>query len=904
MTHIPVRNAGKKTTPTHSSPQKQHPLSSRSSRTLRRKNLTQTLPKRFSVAQKREPESHKMAGSTSAIGWSRKMFLGILDTALVAVIAVLIFGLPLFTLGTTFQGIAFEKHLFLVALLLVGFILWFIKGIVLARFSIRRTPIDIPLLVFWGTMLLTTLFSYDRFQSTTGAFGDPSRGFLTLTLGIGLYYLVTSHVTFTRLIAWLVLLIASYSLVLIGAILHLFYGSIPVVGETFTLGSYAALGVYAGSMLPIVLGGISALGQEEVPRWIRALLTVLLGIIALFTIVVLFILGQVSAWVIALVGVSFFLIFSLGNIVRLSREAVMFAFGTFVVVLFGLFLGNVGFSRDDIPTEIAPSYAASWDVARKGLNDNLFFGAGPGLYEEVFSKYRPIELHQTGLSDAQFGHASGLINETLPTLGAIGTGAGVVFLLLTLGTGIFLLLRLNARIRAVSLGFWAAGVAFLWAALSGVINGALLYSFLSVFVLLFAIPMTDEKALSRRSLKFGLHVDPKYSLALSFVLIVLLGLMVLLGASTTRAFLADVALKKAQELKTLDADTAQIAAQLDRAVELAPKRAEYRAEQARLYMSLSNTEALKPETDRDTNVVIAYLRSAIAAAEEAQKLDPNSIHVAKVVAQIFENASYFTPDFLERSLTEQRRLMEMEPNNPHNDLKVGQTLLKQAVVEDDITLRDLLLNEAEEHLKHALEIAPEFAEAYYELSFLAEARQDLSQAIEYMSQATQVSPSNILYYYHLARLYQERNESDDLPRAEQIYREILGVVDTDSNVHFSLGLLYKETGRAEEAIAEFERVLELLPEEATQESRSQIQDQINKLQFAMENITSNDVISDDSSAETEIVKESEVNNDADTNSDLPDPSTEEDEEESNEIVEEDDETAEETESFTDETTNN
>jgi hypothetical protein len=64
-------------------------------------------------------------------------------------LVALFFGLPLFFTGLTFQGIAFEKQIYFYVWLLIGVVAWVSKGVTTGEMRIRRTPLDIPIALFW-----------------------------------------------------------------------------------------------------------------------------------------------------------------------------------------------------------------------------------------------------------------------------------------------------------------------------------------------------------------------------------------------------------------------------------------------------------------------------------------------------------------------------------------------------------------------------------------------------------------------------------------------------------------------------------------------------------------------------------------------------------------------------------
>ena len=83
---------------------------------------------------------------------------------------MLFLGVPLFFTGLTFQGLAFEKQIYFYFWLLLALVVWATKGVIAGEMKIRRTPLDIPILAFWLTYLLATIFSPGPLAQLLGIF--------------------------------------------------------------------------------------------------------------------------------------------------------------------------------------------------------------------------------------------------------------------------------------------------------------------------------------------------------------------------------------------------------------------------------------------------------------------------------------------------------------------------------------------------------------------------------------------------------------------------------------------------------------------------------------------------------------------------------------------------------------
>ena len=127
--------------------------------------------------------------------WFSKMLDIIIYTSFVAIF----FGIPIFFTGFASQGIGFEKQMYFYFWILIALIAWTSNCVIRGEMKIRRTPLDIPIVIFWLVYLLSTIFSIDKWHSFWGFFGDPTHGFINATASIVVFYMILSHFNERRL---------------------------------------------------------------------------------------------------------------------------------------------------------------------------------------------------------------------------------------------------------------------------------------------------------------------------------------------------------------------------------------------------------------------------------------------------------------------------------------------------------------------------------------------------------------------------------------------------------------------------------------------------------------------------------------------------------------------------------
>ena len=96
--------------------------------------------------------------------------------------------IPLAIAGDTSELFEFNKMWLAFCLGIIIAVSWIIKSIVKKEFRIQRTPLDIPILLFLLSQILSTIFSWDRHISVWGYYSRFNGGLLSIILYIFFYY--------------------------------------------------------------------------------------------------------------------------------------------------------------------------------------------------------------------------------------------------------------------------------------------------------------------------------------------------------------------------------------------------------------------------------------------------------------------------------------------------------------------------------------------------------------------------------------------------------------------------------------------------------------------------------------------------------------------------------------------
>jgi tetratricopeptide (TPR) repeat protein len=795
------------------------------------------------VAQEQRPVGPApVKPSEPRSGLTSKFFDLLITISLTALFA----GLPIFFTGMTFQGIAFEKQLYFYFWILVGLVSWVSKGVLLGEMRIRRTPLDIPILLFVAAYGVSAVFSIDRWHSFWGSFGDPSRGFLSIAALALSYYLLISHFTPKRFYAMFGGLVVSSLLVILWSFLAVMgFRFLPASFEAYAplslIGTVSTLAIFLSIVPPIFLTAVFALFREQGKKtWWQYALMASLFIGLLLDLFLLLALSPFVSWAVVLGGLGFFLIFILAQIVRPPEQWVWAPMLVFVALLSFLMIGNVQVTKANLPVEVLPKISFAWDIAKDAVTKGDFFlGAGPASYGYSFSLYRPVEYNLNALYTLRFDQAPGLFLEALPTIGVLGTVLFLVLAFSFLSLGIYLLSSDKEKNKIFSIGLWSVSVMFFIASFMTAFNGTLLFMGALIAALSLAVVLWESGS-EERYLSLSLKASPKFALALAFVFMVVSAGVAFLFAFIGKAFFADISAGKVLREQV---PTEQSIRNLDRAASLYSQESQYYVRIGQTYMALANQEAAKPKGEADPNKVVFNVREAIARTERGAAISPMSVRMAESLGLIYENSSLYAADALPKAFEAYEKALALEPNNPLILVKLGQ--IKRAMAdqkpEGEAAAKTELYVEAKDYFEQAVEKKSNLPVAHYSLSVGLSRLKEYDRAIESASAAIRLDPQNATYRYSIGALYQSRRAEGDFDKAEAAYKDILKANEKLVDVRLALGLLYEEKKNKDAAIAEYRKIIEFIPEgEENDTLRKQVEKFIDILQGGGSNIGEQD----------------------------------------------------------------
>ncbi|MEA3322615.1 MAG: LytR C-terminal domain-containing protein [Patescibacteria group bacterium] len=790
--------------------------------------------------------------------------VSILDKIVAVCIFMLFFGLPLFFLNMTYQGISFEKQYYFYFWVFIGVIAWATRGILGGKIEIRRTSLDIPLGIFWIVYLLATIFSVDKYHSFFGFFGNPVNGLMSITALILAYYLIVSYVSKKRVMMLWWAVVTSGSIVVVWSFLTTMrfvpQEILQYISPSLT-GSFTSLAAFLSMMLPMFIISLSLLDTKEGKSIKAKILTGVLFIITILNTIALSVLFGYVRWYVVLAAIALILVFSISGYIKVAQKTSAISIVVFLLLVGFLIYGQPLFTRTAIQPEASLKMGLSLEVAKNAIKSKPILGSGPGTYGYDFSLHRPKELNMSGQYDIRFYSDRGVLLESVSTTGILGVIALFIIFLTYISTVVHAFARSeDDQSKVVSLGLFLTSLmamicGMFWAVDGMIILYGVLLAAMSIGILRESLPEGGDN-----KLVLSMSSTPQNALSFAF-LAILVAVGVIFGFVTLgKMFVADVHAGNALKAR-VQSNFEQSSEKFMQAVNLNGQEGRYFTIISQYALDLANMELAKGDENANSEKVASFVNSATGAATAGRDLMPNDVLANETAGFIYENSGGYVNGALTQAVASYERARELEPQNPYLDIAVGKLKLMEAQTkgEDATEEKTALINEAKTLFESAKEKTTfdygeqemsVFAPAYYYIAITEEALGNTDAAIEAMTTALQVAQYDgslsgqqllsrqINYGFNLARLLQVRGTDEDNKNAEELLLQIIGVNDQEINSHLNLGLLYERTGRRDEAVAEYKKILAMLPEE-DEKARENIQGLIDTVEQGGSNVDVN-----------------------------------------------------------------
>lgn len=402
----------------------------------------------------------------------RKIFKKLLNNLIKISVYLLIFLIPLIVSPFSFEVYEFGKQYLLVFLVSFATICWLSRMVIVEK-EIRfwKTPFDLPVLAVAGVSLLSSIFSVDRLSSFFGSYGRFSDGLISLLSFCLFYFLLTNHLrrrgvedenlVLRRGKLTTILFVSTFFVILLTfASLFKIWEKIPFSFPNFIKrGTFNPISAsFEGEALFLAFVLFLAVGEILIKRIFPSkkvlsklkVKNFLSGLVLIFGLSLLVLIGYKNAWMILAVGLFSFSFFVLVKRIIPKENIDKFLLPIFLLLLsiFFVFVNSkelissltlisgekdlISFSKILPPEENLLSFSDSLEIAKnqilKGKIKTKIIGSGIGTFFYDFSKFRPKSLNQKLFWALRYDRSSNHIFEVIATQGILGVLAYLLFL--------------------------------------------------------------------------------------------------------------------------------------------------------------------------------------------------------------------------------------------------------------------------------------------------------------------------------------------------------------------------------------------------------------------------------------------------------------------------------------------
>lgn len=667
---------------------------------------------------------------------------------------LLFFSVPLVFSASTSELFEYNKMMTVYALTVIIGAAWLIKMVILRKWVYRHSFLEIPLVLYLSSHVLSTIFSIDPHVSVWGFYSRFNEGLLASLSYILLYFAAVSNLNFNNVKRILRISLTSAAIVsLWGAMEH--FGNSPscmlimgrpgvdcwlqdVRNRVFaTLGQPNWMAAYLDVVILMALGWILTLKKVSLTR-----LILYLALPALFLAALLFTKSRSGVGGLG-VGLALFLVYQLITAGRKFLKPAIAVFIPLVMVglIFGLpfaqteklslenFLARRQAAGKSAPAPLPPDILISesadirrpvWEGAIKVWQRYPAFGSGVETFAESFYKDRPVSKNMDSEWDFLYNKAH---NEYLNLLATTGTVGILTYGLFILGFIYWTLRKVFRPVNPLLAAFFAGWVTILvtnYYGFSVVIIG--LYFFLiPAFAFLLASGEGETQSLNPAKSEVS---------GARWLLIAIIGLAALvLEMNLANMWNADILYADGRNRDTLSQAEQFIAANA----------------------SLTSAVAANPgePTFRDE---LAYNQAVLASALYAQIKSSSTSAIASLSAQ--EKLNIRSPqlgasvnDYISQAVANSNQVVESAPDSLLFWKNRAKLFYLLSAIDNKYSLQAI------EALRQGVALAPTEAKVHYNLGLVLGRTGNISEGIKVLQETVAMKPDYRDAYYTLGLLY-------------------------------------------------------------------------------------------------------------------------------------------------------
>lgn len=744
------------------------------------------------------------------------------DKAVRALLYALVVALPIFFLPWTFEALEFNKQTLLVVLTLAAVLAWLGKMIASKQIVLRRSFLNLLVLLYAVIYILATIFSVDRFRSFVGASGVEMDGLITVLCFVLLYFVIINNLREIKQVKNLIYsFLAGAGLLAFFALLGL-WGVLPArflpSQAANTVGTVSALGIFLSAVFILTSSLLLRTGTESGAARKQLVGKILLVVLAGLTLFLLVVIDNWMVWASFAPALALLLAFTIvraGAIKNLGWLALPMAALAVTILLF--FIRTP--IQFNIPAEIMPSFSASSQITKQTLQEVPLLGSGPATFSIDYGKYKPEGVNQTPLWNVKFDRSAVSVLTVLATAGLFGVIAWLFFV-------VFLIIQaLSNLLKEKNNSLWLSqlGIASAWFLL--LVAKFMYSSDLTLEFVFWVLTALLVVLTSHKLWEINLANSPRASLILSFILT----LSVIFAISTFylvgQRYAANVRFTQALESAGKEENLDKTLELLNKATLLDRWNDVYVRNLAQTLLAKINVELGTKPSEEGARKIQSLIATDINIGKQATVLGPNNSADWATVASIYQAIMSIIPGADQWAVTSWQKATELEPSNPFFYTELGKVYESVADLaapdlgsKDEKTKNDAQskinenLAKAEEQLNKAIALKSDYAPAHFELALVYGRQGKISEAISKMENIKANLPDDVGVAFQLGLLYAQNKEKDkaiaELERAVQLAPQF-------ANARWYLAALYEDAGKNDLAIQQLEEILKTNPDNDT-----------------------------------------------------------------------------------------
>lgn len=495
------------------------------------------------------------------------------------------------------------------------------------------------------------------------------------------------------------------------------------------------------------------------------------------------------------------------RIIQNESDKKKFPFTSLIIIFISLmfliggsFVNNFLSSRISINnTDVRPSVSTTSFIAYKSIKHNPLFGTGPNTFAIDWALWQPKDIAQTIFWNVDFSSGYSLLATVVVTTGLLGIISLLLFFVIYVVRGVqsirialentisnyFIMTILMISIYSwVAMIFFNPNITILMLAFSscGVLIGILVHRK--------AIPIKEFSFLS----------DPRNSFFSILGLLVLMVFTIFLTYVYLEKFTSAVYFSRSLNVVNTMESLSNSEEMLLRAVALNKSDIYYRA-LSQVYINkirlLINDKTVSEDILKSSlqQLVVRAEESASLAINQNKKQYLNYVNLGDVYQAL---VSISVENSYEGAVSAYNRALQLAPNNPS-------IFLAKASLE----FINKNNSEARKFIKQSLDLKQNYIDAIFLLVQIETNEGNLSEAIKQAEYAGEMAPNDPTVFFRLGLL---RYNKSDYTGAVSAFEKAVILENSYLNARYFLGQSYKKVGRTSEALAQFNILNKIIPD--------------------------------------------------------------------------------------------